>query len=72
MSDHVRTEDLKVYFQARNGLFKYSDIKAVDGVNISIERGKTLALVGESGSGKTTLGRALLRLPIERLPEHTP
>ena len=62
MSAHVRTENLKVYFQARSGLFRSTDVKAVDGVSISIERGKTLALVGESGSGKTTLGRALLHL----------
>ena len=35
---------------------------AVDGVDIRIRRGQTLALVGESGSGKSTLARALLRL----------
>ncbi len=62
MSAHVQTENLKVYFRARSGLFKSIDVKAVDGVDISIDRGKTLALVGESGSGKTTLGRALLHL----------
>jgi oligopeptide/dipeptide ABC transporter ATP-binding protein len=62
MNVHVRTEALKVYFQARSGLFKSTDVKAVDGVDVTIERGKTLALVGESGSGKTTLGRALLLL----------
>ena len=37
-------------------------IKAVDGVDLQITKGKTLGLVGESGSGKTTLGRAILRL----------
>jgi oligopeptide transport system ATP-binding protein len=37
-------------------------VRAVDGVDFSIERGKTLGLVGESGSGKTTVGRTLLRL----------
>ncbi len=62
MKAHVRTDELRVYFQARAGLFHPAVVKAVDGVSISIERGKTLALVGESGSGKTTLGRAILLL----------
>lgn len=35
---------------------------AVDGVDLSVQRGRTLALVGESGSGKTTVARLLLRL----------
>ena len=38
------------------------DVKAVDGVSLTIERGETLGLVGESGCGKSTVGRALLRL----------
>ena len=37
-------------------------IKAVDGLNFSIERGETLGLVGESGCGKSTTGRAILQL----------
>ncbi len=37
-------------------------VRAVDGVDVVIRRGETLALVGESGSGKTTLGRTILRL----------
>jgi oligopeptide/dipeptide ABC transporter ATP-binding protein len=37
-------------------------VRAVDGVDFSIERGRTLALVGESGCGKTTTGRCVLFL----------
>ena len=37
-------------------------VRAVDGVDLTIERGKTLALVGESGCGKTTAGRCVLYL----------
>jgi len=37
-------------------------VRAVDGVDFTIQRGKTLALVGESGCGKTTTGRCVLYL----------
>jgi len=37
-------------------------VRAVDGVDLVIPRGKTVGLVGESGSGKTTVGRSLLKL----------
>jgi oligopeptide transport system ATP-binding protein len=54
---------LKVYFPVRRGLLgEKRYVRAVDGVDLRIRRGKSLGLVGESGSGKTTAGRAILRL----------
>jgi len=60
----LEVTDLKVYFPVKKGLFQRTvdHVKAVDGVTLSIPKGKTLALVGESGSGKSTLGQAILRL----------
>ena len=37
-------------------------VRAVDGVNLSIDRGEIFSVVGESGCGKTTLGKTLLRI----------
>jgi len=60
----LRVEGLKVHFPIRRGVLKrvVGHVKAVDGVDLAIARGRTLALVGESGCGKTTLGKALLQL----------
>jgi len=60
----IRLQGLEVHFPIRRGVLKkiVGYVKAVDGVDLDISQGKTLALVGESGCGKTTLGKALLQL----------
>lgn len=60
----LEVADLKVWFPVLGGVFRrqIGEIKAVDGVSFSVERGQTVGLVGESGSGKTTVGRAILKL----------
>jgi peptide/nickel transport system ATP-binding protein len=57
-------KELKVWFPVRSGFLakKSKPNRAVDGVDLEIYEGETLALVGESGSGKTTLSKALLQL----------
>lgn len=61
----LEVHSLKKFFQSgRQGLFSRKPclIHAVDGVNIQLKRGETLALVGESGCGKSTLALTLMGL----------
>ena len=60
----MEIRDLKVHFPIQRGLFKRTigQVKAVDGVDLTLHSGQTLALVGESGCGKTTVGKGILQL----------
>jgi len=60
----IEVKDLKKHFPVKGGILQKVTgfVRAVDGVDLEIERGEIFGLVGESGCGKTTLGRACLRL----------
>ncbi|SEF18964.1 ABC transporter ATP-binding protein [Jiangella alba] len=59
----VALDELRVHYRGRSSWRRAAaPVRAVDGVTLDLERGRTLGLVGESGSGKSTLARALLGL----------
>jgi oligopeptide/dipeptide ABC transporter ATP-binding protein len=64
MSPVLEVRDLVKEYPVRGGLLRRetNTVKAVNGISLTLERGKTLGLVGETGCGKSTVGRCLVNL----------
>jgi peptide/nickel transport system ATP-binding protein len=61
----LEVRDLRVHFPITEGILlerHVGAVRAVDGIDLAVERGETVGLVGESGCGKSTAAKAILRL----------
>lgn len=61
----LEVKNLHMHFPISEGMVisrSVGNVKAIDGIDFTVQRGETLGLVGESGCGKTTTGRCILRL----------
>ena len=63
-SNLLEIKDLCVQYKTHNGT-----VYAVNGVNLTLQKGETLGLVGETGAGKTTTALSILRLLPDRIGE---
>ena len=66
-TDHVgspllQVKELLKEFEIRDAALRSRTVRAVDGVDFTVQQRETFAIVGESGSGKSTIGRVLLGL----------
>src|ERR1700687_4398752 len=61
----LEVEGVQTFFKTPRGL-----VHAVDGVSLTLERGKTLGIVGESGSGKSVLSRSIMGLLPSNVERH--
>ena len=57
MANFLEVKDLVVEYTQNKQI-----VHAVNGVSLSLEKGKTLGLVGETGAGKTTIAKAIMRI----------
>jgi oligopeptide/dipeptide ABC transporter ATP-binding protein len=64
MTPVLEVRDLVKEYPVRSGILRRvtGSVKAVNGISLTLERGRTLGLVGETGCGKSTLGRCLVSL----------
>ncbi|RKQ27978.1 ABC transporter ATP-binding protein [Oceanobacillus halophilus] len=60
----LEIRDLKMHFPMKQGVFQRTknEVKAVNGVSFTVNKGETLGIVGESGCGKSTLARTIVGL----------